>query len=279
MGGRHGQGYAQLVASARRTDQRHGACARGHRSGAIESRRHLGDRRRSARQAADDGRTRAEDRHRRAGQRGRHHARQRPRPSRLPRRLIAHRGAQRAAHHRQVRLRSQHQDRRACAHHHPGRVPPGRRQDQQDQPHHRQHAVGHHRHPRRHHDLQRRAGSHDGELHLRQQHDRHQPGPVAERDAAGLAGDLQQRHTAQPAQPAATGRPHRPRWSARRRRRELGHRRQLRIGRDGIGRQRRKRRLEGAELRPFGQQLRQQQFRTAGKPAGTRGWRWPAQHQ
>jgi hypothetical protein len=48
-------------------------------------------------------------------------------------------------------------------------------------------------------------------------------------------------------------------------------------GRDGFRRQRRKRRLEGAEFRPLQQQLRQHQFGTADKSAGH--WRWPAQRQ
>ena len=41
--------------------------------------------------------------------------------------------------------------------------------------------------------------------------------------------------------------------------------------------QRRQRRLEGAEFRPFRQQLRRRQFGAAGELAGH--WRWPAQHQ
>ena len=61
-------------------------------------RRHLGDRRRSARQAADRERARAAHRHRRAGQRGGHHQGQRPRPPGLPRRHLDHGRTQRAAH-------------------------------------------------------------------------------------------------------------------------------------------------------------------------------------
>ncbi len=83
----------------------------------------------------------------------------------------------------------------------------------------------------------------------------------------------------QPAQPAAARRPHCPRRSARRRRLDLRrqYRRHLWIGRDGLRRQRRQRRLEGAEFRPFRQQLRRRQFGAAGKSAGHR--RWPAEHQ
>ena len=120
---------------------------------------------------------------------------------------LAHGRAQRPAHHRQVRLRPQQQDRRARDHRQQGPLPPGRRQDQQDQRDQHHHAVGHDRHPRRHHDLQCRTGEHDGELHLRAPHDSHRRGSDAERDAAGLAGDRQFGRAAQPAQPAAAGRP------------------------------------------------------------------------
>ena len=171
-----------------------------------QGRRHLGDRRRSARQAAHRGRARAAHRHRRAGQR----SRSRPAPTTAPTSCSSTAPRSPSGPNAQLTIdkfvydpATKTGDLAINASKGVFRLVGGK--ISKTNADHRHHAVEHDRHPRRHHHLQRQTDADDVDLRLRHQHDGRRRRQARDRDAPRLPGDDLLRRRAGPAERRAAG--------------------------------------------------------------------------